>query len=225
MKAISATLSLTTTLLIACSGSTPPAETPPPAAAPETTAAPPPAPESAGLPEAHKHEAHQAHEAHEHAGGGERLRPLVASHLLAKLEAAGLDPRALPKIEKLTKKNRIPVMEAMAEALGVECTGCHAGKDDFEAETEHKQIARHMWNDIVAVARLDQGPLFCDSCHQGSMHVLDRTNMDEVKAYMKAQFAGRLTTTAGAEVTCANCHGKPFEPEIFEKLWHVEEAD
>lgn len=211
-------------LLAACGGSTPKTQAPAatPEAQPATTAPTTPPSEIAPTVPPDDHEHAEAHE-HAHGPAGDRMRPLVASALLGNLSEAGLDPKALPKIEKLTGKQRIAVMEAISEALGVECTGCHVSKEDFKTETEHKQVARHMWNDIVTAVRLDQAPLFCDSCHQGDMHVLDRSNIEAVKQYMKTQFAGRLTTTAGDEVTCAHCHGKPFEPEIFEKLWHIEE--
>ena len=150
----------------------------------------------------------------------DRQRPLKESALLTELESAGLKLGALPRLEELSARQRLPVMEAFSKALGVKCTGCHVSDKDYAAETPHKQLARHMWNDFTVPLRLDGKQVFCDSCHQGSEQILHRVDDASVRRYMKQEFAGRLATSAGA-VGCESCHGSPFEPHVFERRWGV----
>lgn len=150
----------------------------------------------------------------------DRQRPLTRSALLAELEKAGLTPGAFPRLEELTAGQRLPVMEAFSKALGVECTGCHVSDKDYAAETTHKQLTRHMWNDFTVPLRQDGKQVFCDSCHQGSAEILHRADPASVSAFMKQEFVNKLSTSAGA-LTCESCHGSPFEPHVFEKRWGV----
>ncbi len=150
----------------------------------------------------------------------DRHRPLLDSALLGELELAGLEPGAYPRLEELSARQRLPVMEAFTKALGTTCTGCHVSERDYAAETAAKQLTRHMWNDFTAPLRLDGKQLFCDSCHQGSAATLHRADRAGVSAFMKEQFAARLATSAG-KVTCETCHGTPFEPHVFERRWGV----
>lgn len=149
----------------------------------------------------------------------DRLRPLRGSALLPTLEKVGLTGTRLPRLEELSARQRLPVMEAFSEALGVKCSGCHVNEQDFGAETRNKQIARHMWNDFVVPLRLEGKAVFCDSCHQGSASILPRGDRAAVSAYMKHEFAGKLQAATGAAVSCETCHGAPFEPHIFEQRW------
>jgi hypothetical protein len=150
----------------------------------------------------------------------DRQRPLTPSALLGELEKVGLKPGAYPRLEELSARQRLPVMEAFTKALGVTCTGCHVSDQDFAAETASKQLTRHMWNDFTAPLRLEGQQVFCDSCHQGSQEILYRADHDGVAAFMKQELSGRLSNAAGA-LACERCHGSPFEPHVFEKRWGV----
>jgi hypothetical protein len=141
------------------------------------------------------------------------------STLLAELEKVGLKGTSLPKLEELSARQRLPVMEAFSKALGVKCTGCHVSEKDLGAETRNKQIARHMWNEFVVPLRLDGKAAFCDSCHQGSATILQRSDNAAVSRYMKHEFVGKLQTASGDASKCETCHGAPFEPHIFEQRW------
>lgn len=111
-------------------------------------------------------------------------------------------------------------MEAFTKALGVKCTGCHVSDKDYAAETAHKQLTRHMWNDFVVPAKLNGQQVFCDTCHQGSEEILHRSDRASVSAFMKQEFTGKLTN-GSASFSCESCHGSPFEPHVFEKRWGV----
>jgi hypothetical protein len=150
----------------------------------------------------------------------DRHRALRDSTLFAELERVGLKPGALPQLEDLSARQRLPVMEAFSAALGVKCTGCHVSEQDFAAETRNKQLTRRMWDDFVVPLKLNGKQLFCDSCHQGSAELLHRVDHAGVRAYMSREFAGRLTNAAGA-ATCETCHGAPFEPHVFRQRWGV----
>jgi hypothetical protein len=150
----------------------------------------------------------------------DRLRPLRQSSLLADLGKVGLTPGALPRLEELSASQRLSVMDTFTKALGVKCVGCHVSDKDYAADTEHKRLTRHMWNDFTRPLKLDGTQLFCDSCHQGSPEILHRADEGSVSSFMKQEFTGRLSTSSGA-LSCENCHGSPFEPHVFEKLWGV----
>ncbi len=145
------------------------------------------------------------------------LRPLRTTAFATELEQLGLDPDALPAISTLGQMQKLDVMELVAQSLGVECTHCHVSDSDYRAETPRKAVARVMWNDFVVGRRLGNEPLFCDSCHQGSPKILQRTHKRAVKAYMKQQYA-RLVDAQGQGTVCADCHGKPFQPRILDAL-------
>jgi hypothetical protein len=113
-------------------------------------------------------------------------------------------------------------MDLMAESLGVECSACHEGKK-YKLDTPQKAIARFMWDRMTAPHSLKEGPLFCDSCHQGSRENLDRNHSSGVKAYMKTEYSGRLLRHSDGEgAKCATCHGEDFEPDILDSLWEVD---
>jgi hypothetical protein len=144
--------------------------------------------------------------------------PLKVSEMGARLLELGLDPMKLPALSELSPKVRYKVMPLLAESLGVECTGCHEGKN-YKKETSQKKVARFMWDTMTAPHRMSEGPLFCDSCHQGSPKNLDRSHPQGVEAYMKEEYAGRLLRTSDAEaLSCATCHGDDFEPDILDHL-------
>ena len=152
------------------------------------------------------------------------MKPLVATQHAAALATLGLDPNALPEMDKLTPEQVRKVMSLFTKSLGVDCKFCHKS-GDFKAPTEHKKLAERMWNEWVHGMKLSdatsptaaQTPVFCDSCHQGSAEFLDKGNHEELAKWMKNQFVDRLHPAGGAAVSCETCHGKPFDGDFLEK--------
>ena len=151
------------------------------------------------------------------------MKPLTASRLLASLSSVGLDPKKLPPLEQLDKSQRLLVMETFSDALGVPCTGCHSDTDS-RADTRRKRIAKRMWNDYARGLTFDNGDaLYCDSCHNGQLFPLDRTDKDKIADYMSNELVGRLKRTDNKDVECGTCHGDP--PEFgFLGIWREEPA-
>ncbi len=145
------------------------------------------------------------------------LRPTAFAD---RLIALGHDPNTLAPISNLSAPQKLESMELIAESLGVECGHCHVSDNDYKTETVNKQIARQMWDRLTAGHRLDDGQLFCDSCHQGAPKVLQRARKKDVKAYMRAEY-GRLILADGERAECEDCHQKPFQPRVFEQLWEI----
>jgi hypothetical protein len=150
-------------------------------------------------------------------------RPVMATAFAAELAALGLDPARLPRLDALPILVKAEVMKPLARAVGLECTGCHASDQDFRTDTRHKRIARRMWNELVVGRNVEGQPLFCDSCHRGSPQILDREHPDGVQAYMRAEYAKRVSGAGGA-LRCEDCHGEPFRRHIFEEVWQVDSA-
>ena len=98
------------------------------------------------------------------------MKPIAPSAMEAKLRAIGLDPAALPPLNKLDAKTLRDVMNTFTKALGVQCSHCH--EKDFRAPTAKKKIATHMWNDFTRALALEGGgsreggAIYCDSCHR-----------------------------------------------------------
>lgn len=151
-------------------------------------------------------------------GGGNK--PLVATQYAESLTGMGLDANALPEMNKLTPEQLRKVMGLFTKSLGVDCKFCHKG-GDFKAPTEHKQVATRMWNEWVHGTKLAtagaEGPIFCDSCHQGKAEFLDKSNHEELAGWMKAQLVERMHKTSGAPMSCETCHGKPFDGDFLDK--------
>ncbi len=134
--------------------------------------------------------------------------PVRASAMLARLAELKLDPKALPPLSKLTKDQRNGVMKLFQESLGVSCNGCH-DEGVFKNPTRRKNIARKMWEEYVVKLALNSGePLFCDSCHQGKVKILDRTDKKVVAHWMNENFDKGLKQKKGGEHSCssAQCH-------------------
>jgi hypothetical protein len=135
------------------------------------------------------------------------MKPVRASTVSARLVHAGLDPKNLPPLEKLTHGQRDQVMRLFSETLGVPCIGCHA-EGDMRADTSRKRVAKRMYNEITRVVATDKGqPVFCDSCHQGEMWVLNRADKGKISDYMSEQYTGGLKAALGGEIECDTCHG------------------
>ena len=146
-----------------------------------------------------------------------------ASAFGAKLEAAGLDPKKLPPLESLDRHQKLKVMRTFTEALGATCTDCHAGLD-WAADTRRKRVAKRMWNELTRVVALENGDaVYCDSCHQGAMFVLDRRDKAKLTTFMTDVYDAKLKRTDGGDHDCSTCHGDP--PNLqFLTTWREQPA-
>lgn len=144
------------------------------------------------------------------------LKPPIPSALVADLQALGLDAKNLPPIEKLEPKTLRGVMKLLAKSLGAKCGDCHT-EGDFPAPTRRKKIAAKMWDEFVVKLSLGLGqgpqtnnqggqPLFCDSCHQGRIKQLDRSDKKALGKWMDANFAQKLVRKDGKDEACESCH-------------------
>ena len=137
----------------------------------------------------------------------------------ADLKELGLDPKALPPLDRLDASTLRQVMKTFTKSLGVPCVECHA-VPDFRASTPKKTIATHMWNDFArGLATRDGAPLYCDSCHEGKATFLDRSDRSQLGDWMQQAYVAPLSRTDEKEHNCATCHGEPFEGDIFGKRW------
>jgi hypothetical protein len=134
------------------------------------------------------------------------MKSPMASAIVADLQALGLDAKNLPPIEKLEPKVLRSVMKSLAKALGVRCGDCHQ-EGDFAAPTRRKRIAAHMWDEFAGkLAMADGSPLFCDSCHQGRIQLLDRHDKKALSKWMDANFVDKLQRKDGKSHECETCH-------------------
>jgi len=144
------------------------------------------------------------------------LKAPIPSALVADLQALGLDATNLPPIEKLEPKTLRGVMKLLAKSLGAKCGDCHTSSGegprtdsmgvDFAAPTRRKKIAAKMWDEFVAKLSLQGQALFCDSCHQGRIKQLDRSDKKALGKWMDANFAQKLVRKDGKDEACESCH-------------------
>ena len=124
------------------------------------------------------------------------------------LKAAGLDPKNLPQLNKLPPEQLRKVMPLVAKSLGVKCTACHDFNAGAATMTPRMKLAERMWNQFVRNRTINPGSdgeaVFCDSCHHGSLIVLDRSDRPALEKWMQANFV----ETLGAG-SCKTCHGEP----------------
>jgi hypothetical protein len=147
------------------------------------------------------------------------MKSIMASQMEAELREIGLDPKALPPLNKMDPAMLRKVMKPFTKALGVPCSHCHDTKS-FKAPTTNKKIATHMWNDFVrGLAMADGGALFCDSCHQGTATFLDRSSIPALADWMRENYEAKLVRADKNDHSCETCHGDPFEGKVFAKLW------
>jgi hypothetical protein len=126
--------------------------------------------------------------------------------MLVDLQVIGLDPKNLPPIEKLDPRALRAVMKLMTKSLGVKCGDCHR-EMDFAAPTPLKRVAAKMWDEFVAkLTFADGAPLFCDSCHEGRMKVLDRADKKALAVWMDANLVEKLKRKDEKEHACETCH-------------------
>ncbi len=156
-----------------------------------------------------------------------RHRSIRATQFEDELKALGHEPAGLLPLAQVPVTQKFETMQLIAKSLGVECTHCHVSQEDFRSDTPNKRIARRMWDQFVVEHSLESGPLFCDSCHQGSAKILQRERKKDVKAYMRTEYSklrhSKLSSADGA-LECRHCHQKPMQPQIFEKLWGIARA-
>jgi hypothetical protein len=144
------------------------------------------------------------------------MRPLVPTNFAAELSAIGLDVAHLPKLSDLKPDQVRALMPTFVKSTGMSCKDCHGG-GAFTADTPHKRLTRHMWNDFVRSYSLaGGGALYCDSCHQGKAKMLDKSRHDVLAEYMNMQFVQRLVRADGHAQNCASCHGTPFKGEFLD---------
>jgi hypothetical protein len=140
------------------------------------------------------------------------MKSPVPSAMVGELAAMGLDAAHLPPIEKVDPKALRRVMKLLARALGAKCGDCHAVQEgqaggDFAAPTRRKKIAAKMWDELAVKLQMSDGsPLFCDSCHQGRIVQLDRTDKKALGRWMDANFVDKLKRRDGREHDCETCH-------------------
>ena len=150
------------------------------------------------------------------------MKAPTATALTSELAAIGLDPAKLPPLAKLAPDQLRKVMPLFAKSLGVKCTACHVWNTDGPPpKTPRMNVAEQMWNQFVRRLELADGsPLFCDSCHQGSLQVLDRHDLNALATWMKESFVTKLARTDEKEHGCATCHGNPIRPRFIEGWKH-----
>lgn len=146
------------------------------------------------------------------------MKPVAPSAMADKLREIGVDPTALPPLNKLDAKTLRDVMNTFTKALGVTCSHCH--DKDFRAPTANKKIATHMWNDFTRGLALEGGGvLYCDSCHGGRAEILDRRDLRALGAWMQESYVDTMRRADKKDHGCETCHGDPFEGKILTKLW------
>jgi hypothetical protein len=140
------------------------------------------------------------------------MKSPVPSAMVGELAAMGLDASHLPPLEKVDPKALRRVMKLFARALGAKCGDCHTVQEgqaggDFAAPTRRKKIAARMWDELAVKLQMSDGsPLFCDSCHQGRIVQLDRTDKKALGRWMDANFVDKLKRRDGREHDCETCH-------------------
>lgn len=152
------------------------------------------------------------------------MKPLAKTAFTEDLKELGIDPAALPPLNKLEPEKLRSVMKTFTKSLGVRCNHCH-DPNDFRAPTPNKTIATHMWNDFTRTLTMasggpdGEGPIYCDSCHGGRSKFLDRNDRGELGRWMQSNYVDALKRTDQKEHGCETCHGRPFQGMIFNQLW------
>ena len=68
-----------------------------------------------------------------------------------------------------------------------------------------------MWDEFAAKLSTGDGqgagaPVFCDSCHQGRVTLLDRRDKKALSKWMDDNFVARLQRGDGKSEECESCH-------------------
>jgi hypothetical protein len=153
----------------------------------------------------------------------------VSPTIVSTLASAGMTLDALPDLTALKAEpghlRLRAVMKSFTIALGTNCSGCHvAGAQtgaDFAIDTPRKNVARKMWSEFVGRLQTSAGaPIFCDTCHQGRVTFLDRSDSRALRGWMKTNFVEGLEQKDGSGQGCATCHGNPFDGEFLSGWEH-----
>jgi hypothetical protein len=148
------------------------------------------------------------------------MKDPVASAMLADLQKIGLDPKKLQpmaKMAKTDKKKLRQVMDLFVKSTGLKCTECHDG-DDYDKPTPRKNVATHMWDEFVIGLTTSSGaPVFCDSCHQGTVKLLDHSDKKALSKWMQTAFVDKLARRDKKDHACATCHGSEMEMDLIDK--------
>ena len=153
------------------------------------------------------------------------LAPAVDPAIVSTLRTAGFELGSLPDLATLHEPGHPrmrAIMKAFTLALGTTCDGCHlAGAvtdDEFRADAPRKNIAGAMYARVVqALEKRDGSPILCDTCHQGKLRFLDRSDDDALRAWMQGQLVDGLARQDGKANSCATCHGDPFRGPILDE--------
>jgi hypothetical protein len=133
------------------------------------------------------------------------MKDVMPTAYAEELRAAGLDPLKLPQLNKLPPEQLRKVMPLVAKSLGVKCTACHDMNAGVATMTPRMHVAEHMWNQFVRNRTIGDGEaVFCDSCHHGSLVILNRSDRPALEKWMQASFVETLN-----EGNCKACHGEP----------------
>ena len=135
------------------------------------------------------------------------------------LHALGVDPAHLPPLHDVPEAAVKPLMNTFDDSLDACCEDCHV-KNDPKAPTDAKRISAEMWHRYSQdLETVDGEPVYCDSCHKGRLRFLDRSNREALSQWMRVNYVDRLRAKDGSRMECPTCHGRPFEPKIFDRLW------
>lgn len=147
---------------------------------------------------------------------------LRASAMLEDVKKIGLDIKKLPEFDKMPLAQKKKLMPLFQKAMGfADCQGCHV-KDDWKAETRNLKITRGMWKHFVVAVRDEKGgPVFCDTCHDGSPKNLDRSDHKAMEKFMEDEYEHKLTRADKKEMECTTCHSDSMEMKIIEKVWGI----
>lgn len=156
------------------------------------------------------------------AAGPAKSIPIAQSKLVEDLKKIGLNTAKMPDLKTMSLAQKKKVMPIMQKAMGyAACTGCHV-EGDFKAETRNLKISREMWRAYTVELRDEKGgAVFCDTCHQGNVKVLNRSNKEALKEFMEEEYEHKLTRADKADMECSTCHGDTMEMKIIEKLWKI----
>lgn len=191
-------------MLAACGGGA--GEGAPPLVGESTATAAVPASASAPAPETAPETVSAPETASETASAPVVMKAPIPTAMIADLQALGLDAKNLPPIDRLDPRTLRGVMKLMARSLGIRCSDCHT-EGDFSAPTRRKKIAARMWDEFAAkLTMADGSPVFCDSCHQGRVVQLDRSNKKALGQWMQASFVDGMKRKDGQEEECESCH-------------------
>jgi hypothetical protein len=141
---------------------------------------------------------------------------LVPTAMEVALADAGIDLTTRPALNQLSPPQLKAVMVTFNQTLGTQCLDCHV-KGAFKEATPRKQIAARMWSDWVnGLSLRGGGTLYCDSCHQGKLTLIDRADAKATTKLMN-HLSTELVSREGKVQTCNSCHGAEFDNDFLSK--------